>query len=179
MLRLTGAACAVRFPPPLESRDEDIEHSFQHCRSGCVGQTQRPDGERLRQRNEEVCRRRVRPASQSAAALREILSKYDVKDISPDEFSEMIQKLADKGVISQKELQDLSAVRGDLDKAGVGADESINLVEFYQQRIQEAQNAAQTDPASAGQDPNRAVGEPIGLDREIRSHACPARVPWV
>ncbi len=70
-----------------------------------------------------------------SAALGETLARYDVTDISPTEFSEMIQKLYESGAISEQEMQQLAAVRLDLDAAGVEPDESIDLLEFYTERI--------------------------------------------
>ena len=79
------------------------------------------------------------PTASSTAAMREILAQYDVTDISPDDFSKMIQSLYDKGAISKKDLQDLSAVRQDLDKAGVDPDDSIDLLDFYRKQVAKAQ----------------------------------------
>jgi hypothetical protein len=74
-----------------------------------------------------------------ADALSDILSQYDVSDISPGEFSQMAQKLFDAGVISDKELQQLAAIRLDLDTAGVEPDESVDLLDFYSEKIGELQ----------------------------------------
>ncbi len=78
-------------------------------------------------------------AGSSLAAMREILAKYDVTDISPADFSKLIQSLYDKGAISKKDLQDLSAVRADLDKAGVDPDTSIDLLDFYRKQVAKTQ----------------------------------------
>jgi len=84
----------------------------------------------------------------TAAALREILAKYDVTNISPNEFSRMLQDMADRGVISQKELQAMSAIRVDLDNAGLDPDDSLNLVEFYEQQIEQTRSFPENDPAA-------------------------------
>jgi len=65
------------------------------------------------------------PASteQSSSALREILSQYDVRDISPRTFSEMLQRLHRAGVLADSEYQDLSLIRMDLEREGVSPDE--------------------------------------------------------
>jgi hypothetical protein len=76
------------------------------------------------------------------AAMREILSHYDMTEITPNDFSKLIQQLSDKGTISQKDTQELSSIRVDLENAGVGPDETVNLLEFYQQRIAKVQEAA-------------------------------------
>jgi hypothetical protein len=85
------------------------------------------------------------------AAMREIVSQYDMTDITPNQFSNMIQQLRAKGAISQQDLQELSTIRIDLETAGIGPDETVNLQEFYQQRLASAQGdaAGQSDPAAA------------------------------
>ena len=78
-------------------------------------------------------------ATAETNAMAEILSRYDVTDISPAEFSRMIQKLFEAGAISDKELQQLAAVRLDMDLRDMEADESIDLLEFYARKITKAQ----------------------------------------
>jgi hypothetical protein len=95
------------------------------------------------------------PAPSAAAtttAMAEILSHYDVKDISPAKFSEMIQKLFEAGTLSENDLQQLAAIRLDLDLDGVGTDESIDLLEFYSQKIKTVQQRlSDADTPAAGQ----------------------------
>lgn len=85
------------------------------------------------------------------AAMREILSHYDMTDITPNDFSKLIQQLSDKGTISQKDVQELSSIRVDLENAGISSDDSVNLLDFYQQRIAKVQeqSAQSPDPAAA------------------------------
>jgi len=86
----------------------------------------------------------------STAAMRDILSHYDMTDITPSDFSKLVQQLSDKGAISQKETQELSSIRVDLENAGVSPDESVNLLEFYRQRLAKArETAAQSGNATA------------------------------
>ena len=91
----------------------------------------------------------VAPSGSTAsnAALQSILSQYDVTNISPNEFSQMLQKLAAAGAVSPQELQQLSGVRGDLTAAGVEPDEATNLLDFYSKKIQNTQQ--HTDDADA------------------------------
>jgi hypothetical protein len=95
------------------------------------------------------------PASASSvatsAAGRAILAKYDVTNISPDQFSQMIRQLYDAGSISQQDYQQLSKVRSDMDSAGLKPDQSINLLNFYRQKVQHArqQSDDSTDPAAS------------------------------
>lgn len=84
----------------------------------------------------------------SAAAMRAIVSQYDMTDITPNDFSNMIQQLYAKGAVSAKDMQELSSIRADLESAGVSADESVNLQEFYQQRLSTAQAEAVQSPDS-------------------------------
>jgi hypothetical protein len=79
-------------------------------------------------------------SSSSAAAVRSVLSKYDMTDISPSDFSQMIQQLYQSGGISQQNLQELNAIRTDLESAGVGPEESVNLIDFYTQKIASVQS---------------------------------------
>ncbi len=79
------------------------------------------------------------------AALGEILSQYDVTNITPLEFSDMIHQLFNQGVIDENELQQLVAIRQDLDAAGVDNDEPVNLLEFYEERIEELQELREDD----------------------------------
>ena len=88
----------------------------------------------------------------NSAAVRAILAQYDVTDITPNEFSQMTQKLYEAGAISQQDLQELNGVRTDLLAAGADSDESVNLVDFYTQKIQATQSQLKTvDPATQQQ----------------------------
>ena len=73
----------------------------------------------------------------ASAALREILAQYDVTDITPREFSEMLHKMHKSGVIAEDELKDLNLIRMDLDREGVDPDESLNLVDYYANKLRE------------------------------------------
>lgn len=75
----------------------------------------------------------------SPAALRRVLARYDVTNISPRDFSEMIQRLYEAGAIDDAQLQELAAVRLDLEQADIRPDESIDLLDFYARRIEKAQ----------------------------------------
>jgi hypothetical protein len=75
-------------------------------------------------------------AKTSAAA---ILAKYDVARITPTEFSEMLQKLYHAGALSDGEFQDLAGVRVDLEAAGAGPEERIDLREFYAEQVKRIQ----------------------------------------
>jgi len=86
--------------------------------------------------------------SSSSSKLKEILTGYDVTDITPKAFSEMLQKLQESGLISSKDLQELSKIRTDLDQQGVASDQSVNLVEMYTKKLQEAEKTAKDQAAA-------------------------------
>ncbi len=78
--------------------------------------------------------------SSASKASAEILRQYNITRISPEGFSQMLQKLYKAGVFSEKDFQELSAVRTDLEHAGVEPDEPVNLLEFYSDKVDKAQN---------------------------------------
>ncbi|OHB86092.1 MAG: hypothetical protein A2V98_26055 [Planctomycetes bacterium RBG_16_64_12] len=69
------------------------------------------------------------------SAIRAILAEYDVTDISPRAFSEMTRKLHDAGAVTDEQFQELLLIREDLDLEGVDLDESVNLVDFYLDKL--------------------------------------------
>jgi hypothetical protein len=69
----------------------------------------------------------------------EILKKYDVTHISPDEFSLMVQKLYKTGVLTERDYQELSAARADLEHAGVEPNEPVNMLEFFSDKVSKTQ----------------------------------------
>ena len=83
----------------------------------------------------------VQTNSNAQKASADILRQYEITNITPTEFSQMIQKLYKAGAISEKDYQELSAVRGDLEKAGIGSDESVDMLEFYSNKLSKEQKA--------------------------------------
>lgn len=75
-------------------------------------------------------------AGTTNTAAKEVLSQYDLKSISPDQFSEMLGKLRKAGALSDKDYEDLSQVRAELDKDGYKADQKTNLVDYCNQKVQ-------------------------------------------
>jgi len=97
---------------------------------------------------------RAAPCQRPVTALAEVLSRYDVTDITPTEFSEMVQRLYDAGAISEEELQRLAAIRHDLDIEDVEEDESIDLLDFYARKIERTRREmsdSDDSPAAGGQ----------------------------
>jgi len=74
-------------------------------------------------------------------SAQEILSQYDVSDITPREFSEMLQSLHASGVITDQQYQDLSTLRAELDAQGIEPDEKIDLVQFCERRLEDARDS--------------------------------------
>jgi hypothetical protein len=85
----------------------------------------------------------------TSSTFRQILSQYDVSSITPRQFSEMLQKLHQSGTISDQQYQNLSQIRTELDANGVQPDDEVDLVKFYSQKLNAAQNtAAATQPTT-------------------------------
>jgi len=100
-------------------------------------------------------------------ALREIVAEYDVTNISPREFSEMIRKLHVAGAISDQEFQELSQIRVDLDLQGVDPDETLNLVDSYLDKLSELYGSLD-DPADAGGSPSAdQLPQAVSVERRL------------
>ena len=76
-------------------------------------------------------------ASGITADLREIVGRYDVTDITPRQFTEMIQSLHQAGAVSDQQLQELSLIRIDLDLEGLDPDESLDLLDFFADKLKD------------------------------------------
>jgi len=74
-------------------------------------------------------------SSGRSSNLADIISQYDLSQITPQGFSEMVQKLHQAGAIGEGELRDLAALRAELDRAGVKPNEKVNLNELCQRRV--------------------------------------------
>lgn len=81
-------------------------------------------------------------SSAARAAMTDILKRYDVTDITPEDFTRMITKLHDAGSISDQEFQELSSIRTELESQGVASDQTVNLVQLYGDQVHKAQQAA-------------------------------------
>jgi hypothetical protein len=79
----------------------------------------------------------VQLTSRNTAALGDILAQYDVTDISPRDFSEMIQKLYEAGALADQQFQELSLIRVDLDLEGVDPHERLDLLDFYLDKLRD------------------------------------------
>ena len=72
----------------------------------------------------------------SSAAAQRIVSQYDVTDISPQSFSQMLQKLRQAGSLSGQDYQALSSIPGEVQKSGIAPDDSVNLLQLYAAKVQ-------------------------------------------
>ncbi len=79
----------------------------------------------------------------STETIRTIVNKYDLKNMTPQQFSEMLQELHDAGALTDQQLQELSTIRTDLDLQGVDSDEPIDLLEYYSTRLEDLQKKLQ------------------------------------
>ncbi len=92
-----------------------------------------------------------KPAGQAAAnadALRSLAAQYDVSRITPREFAELVQRLRQAKALAENDLQELAGIRADLERAGIGPDEEIDLVDFYRRRLADLQGQAQPNSAA-------------------------------
>ena len=114
------------------------------------------DGAEPAQSNQSETAAAETNSSATSSTFRQILSQYDISSITPRQFSEMLQKLHQSGSMSDQQYQSLSQIRTDLDANGVQPDEEVDLVKFYSQKLNKAQNTTATAPTnisslSAGQ----------------------------
>ncbi len=83
----------------------------------------------------------VRVPASISDTLREIAGRYDLTHITPREFSELLDELHGAGSIDGAQLRQLSLVRIDLDRAGVPADEAVDLLDVLSERVDELQHS--------------------------------------
>ena len=72
----------------------------------------------------------------ATAEFRQVLSHYDMRHISPREFSELVTKLKEAGAISEADYQELALVRLELDQQGLDPDGPLDLVKHLQERLE-------------------------------------------
>ncbi|ASV76893.1 hypothetical protein THTE_4292 [Thermogutta terrifontis] len=80
------------------------------------------------------------------SVARRILESYDVTHITPRQFSEMLEKMRDAGLITDAEFNELAKIRTDLSEAGVEPDEAVDLLSFYQQRLRRLELWGEENP---------------------------------
>jgi hypothetical protein len=81
----------------------------------------------------------AQPSAASRAAMNDILKRYDVTSITPEDFSKMINQLHDAAALSDQDFQELSAIRTELEGQGVTSDQTVNLVQLYGDQLRKIQ----------------------------------------
>lgn len=100
-------------------------------------------------------------ASGQARLYREIFGQYDVTAITPRDFSQMLRQLEEGDVITGADREELSLLRQDLDRAGVEADEPLDLVLYLEIRLdQQAQRPSSPHDGTAMSTGNDQVPAP-------------------
>ncbi len=77
-----------------------------------------------------------------------VVSQYDITDISPRDFSEMLRELRDSGAITESEYGELAQIRLDMDAEGLDSDESLNLLDFYETAVNRARQDEDSEETS-------------------------------
>lgn len=92
------------------------------------------------------------PALADVSVVREVLTEYDVHNITPQQFTEMVQKLDDAGVLQEADMQQLGVIRQELDQMGIASDEPVDLVTLFSEKLENLQlQASETSDADAAQ----------------------------
>ena len=84
------------------------------------------------------------------AVLRQIAGHYNVTEITPREFSDMLDALHQAGALADEQLQQLARIRIDLDLENIDPDEEVDLVDFYADKLDELMRAEDGSLASGG-----------------------------
>jgi hypothetical protein len=100
--------------------------------------------------------------------LREILARYDVTNISPREFSEMIRDLHEAGALTGEEFQELSLIRVDLDLQQVDPDETLDLVDFYLDKLVELRRSLDDFESGADRLADSQPSQVASVERRLR-----------
>ena len=87
----------------------------------------------------------------ASGSLRELASRHDLTKISPEDFSSLARQLYQAGAIDERQLQDLAAVRLELDLAELPANQPVNVLAFLQEKQQRLQG--QLSGADGGTNP--------------------------
>ncbi len=106
------------------------------------------------------------PSQGIGSVFRQILSRYDIREISPREFSELIGRLKEANQISDAELKELSAMRVELDLAKADPDQPIDVLKFFTQKLR-AQEDQASRPGSRGADAAAIEGVLAPIRRQV------------
>lgn len=103
----------------------------------------------------------------SSSKLRTILAGYDVSNLAPRDFSELVRQLRDAGEISDGDLKELAALRLELDQAQFTPDEPVDLLGFFQQKLKRLQGQAEQAGESLGPNGKPANAATSNAERQL------------
>ena len=76
--------------------------------------------------------------------LGKIATRYDVKRITPREFSRLLEELRQAGVLADTDRQLLAQILVELHQEGNDLDETVDLVRWYTKKVEKLQESLQT-----------------------------------
>lgn len=81
--------------------------------------------------------------------LRRIMSHYDLRQISPAEWRNLVSELRASGLLAEGDLQDLTGISREFEQAGLSPHERIDLLSWFRSRLRrlEMHPEAATDGA--------------------------------
>lgn len=88
--------------------------------------------------------------SSSSKLLPELASHHNLRQISPSAFSNLVRQLHQSGLINERQLQDLAAIRLELDLADLPPDKPVDLIAFLENKLQRLHGQAGGGPVPSG-----------------------------
>lgn len=107
-----------------------------------------------------------------SAQARAILSGYDMQDISPSQFSSLVQSLQEAGALAPNDLRDLSQIRSELDSSGADPNEPLDLVKFLSDKL-----AAQKKQLATAV--NNSPGGAAGVNADAYTGQVQRQLGWI
>lgn len=77
--------------------------------------------------------------------LRDILGRYDLRQITPRQFARLLEELRQAQLLSEADWQQLTQILADLTQEGIEPDEPVDLLRFYTKKLQQLQDSLQED----------------------------------
>ncbi len=87
----------------------------------------------------------------STSGVAEVMRKYDLTEITPDEFAEMIQKLHENGSLTDEEYSQLVQLRAEMQSDGLAGDEDLNILTYCEQKCAALQQRADAEEKGSAQ----------------------------
>jgi hypothetical protein len=101
--------------------------------------------------------------------LRDILARYDVTNISPRDFSQLIAELKESGAIGDADQEVLAQVRLELDRGGLDPDELVDLTQILEQKLQTQERDLRRQEEKQG----------APIDRSAALHETLRQIDWI